>query len=81
MNMQVRLNRGERRMRRIQHARVEHLPSRASVQSTEPPAARPTRHGGPSLDTAIYNCHCGFVFQASVSTSVGCPHCGGTQAW
>jgi len=32
-------------------------------------------------DQAMYSCECGFVFQASVSTSVGCPHCGGSQAW
>lgn len=32
-------------------------------------------------DQAIYACGCGFVFQAPVSTSVDCPHCGGTQAW
>jgi len=32
-------------------------------------------------DAATYHCHCGFVFEAPVSTSVGCPHCGGTQAW
>jgi hypothetical protein len=32
-------------------------------------------------DHAVYNCHCGMVFEAPVSTSVGCPHCGGTQAW
>jgi hypothetical protein len=29
----------------------------------------------------MYSCGCGFVFQAAVSTSVGCPHCGGSQAW
>jgi hypothetical protein len=29
----------------------------------------------------MYSCECGFVFQATVSTSVGCPHCGGSQAW
>jgi hypothetical protein len=32
-------------------------------------------------DQAVYACQCGFVFEAPVSTSVGCPHCGGTQAW
>ena len=32
-------------------------------------------------DEAVYHCQCGFVFEAPVSTSVGCPHCGGTQAW
>jgi hypothetical protein len=36
--------------------------------------------GGP-LDCASYNCECGFVFAASVSTTVSCPHCGTPQAW
>jgi hypothetical protein len=43
--------------------------------------ARARPHGGPSEDRALYTCHCGFVFDALVSTSVGCPHCGRTQAW
>jgi hypothetical protein len=34
-----------------------------------------------SNDHAVYTCTCGYVFEAPVSTSVGCPHCGGTQAW
>jgi hypothetical protein len=32
-------------------------------------------------DTAHYGCSCGFQFQAPVSTSVTCPHCGSPQAW
>jgi hypothetical protein len=36
---------------------------------------------GPTQDTATYYCHCGYVFEAAVSTSVGCPHCGDGQAW
>jgi hypothetical protein len=36
--------------------------------------------GGPD-DTATYHCACGFVFEADVSTSVSCPHCGSGQAW
>jgi hypothetical protein len=32
-------------------------------------------------DVAHYACSCGFQFQASVSTSVCCPHCGSGQAW
>jgi hypothetical protein len=32
-------------------------------------------------DVAHYACSCGFQFQASVSTSVCCPHCGTGQAW
>jgi hypothetical protein len=44
-------------------------------------SSRTKRHGGPSEDRALYTCHCGYVFDALVSTSVGCPHCGRTQAW
>jgi predicted Zn-ribbon and HTH transcriptional regulator len=29
----------------------------------------------------MYTCTCGYVFQAKVSTSVACPHCGAGQAW
>jgi hypothetical protein len=43
--------------------------------------SRSRRHGGASQDRALYTCHCGYVFDALVSTSVGCPHCGRTQAW
>ncbi len=54
---------------------------------TRPAAAHATvaasrrREGGAPQDQAIYSCGCGFVFEAHVSTSVGCPHCGDTQAW
>jgi hypothetical protein len=36
--------------------------------------------GGP-LDSAFYGCGCGYQFNAAVSTSVSCPHCGSLQAW
>ena len=36
--------------------------------------------GGPD-DRATYTCACGYVFEADVSTSVACPHCGTGQAW
>ena len=42
--------------------------------------ARARRSGGPE-DQALYSCHCGYAFKAEVSTSVGCPHCGSSQAW
>ena len=42
--------------------------------------ARAKRSGGPE-DTALYSCGCGYAFKAEVSTSVGCPHCGTSQAW
>jgi hypothetical protein len=46
-------------------------------------SAAPSRRSelGPLRDQAVYNCQCGYVFEAPVSTSVGCPHCGDTQAW
>jgi hypothetical protein len=50
---------------------------RASVLHSQ---ARSKRSGGPQ-DRALYRCGCGYVFRASVSTTVGCPHCGTTQAW
>lgn len=46
-----------------------------------PAAPRGRRQGGSLQDQALYSCSCGYVFNAAVSTSVGCPHCGGTQAW
>ncbi|MGH2891082.1 MAG: hypothetical protein ACRDNJ_15800 [Solirubrobacteraceae bacterium] len=39
------------------------------------------REAGTCEDEAVYSCECGFVFQAPVSTSVDCPHCGSSQAW
>ena len=36
--------------------------------------------GGPN-DRAHYACACGFVWEADVSASVACPHCGAAQAW
>ena len=45
-----------------------------------PPQVRERAAGGPE-DRAAYRCSCGFVFEAPVSTTVGCPHCGDTQAW
>jgi hypothetical protein len=41
---------------------------------------RARRSSGPQ-DRALYACSCGFAFKASVTTTVGCPHCGQTQAW
>jgi hypothetical protein len=42
--------------------------------------ARAKRSGGPE-DRALYSCSCGHAFKAEVSTSVGCPRCGTSQAW
>ena len=32
-------------------------------------------------DNALYKCGCGMIFDAPVTASVGCPHCGERQAW
>jgi rubrerythrin len=59
-------------------ARRDHKPRhRPTVLQTQ---ARAKRSGGPE-DRAMYNCTCGYVFKADVSTSVGCPVCGTSQAW
>ena len=42
--------------------------------------ARAKRSGGPE-DVALYACGCGYAFKAAVTTSVGCPQCGASQAW
>ncbi len=45
------------------------------------PAPERRRLEPASEDQAMYTCSCGYVFEAPVSTSVGCPHCGDAQAW
>jgi rubrerythrin len=42
---------------------------------------RPSNPNRLAHDHALYTCVCGYVFEAPVSTSVDCPHCGETQAW
>ena len=54
--------------------------SRRGDRSASNARQRAQRAGGPQ-DRALYTCGCGFAFTASVSTSVGCPHCGTGQAW
>jgi hypothetical protein len=61
---------------RAAHARPEPAPRPASVHAQ----ARAKRSGGPE-DLALYTCSCGYVFKAEVTTSVGCPECGVSQAW
>jgi hypothetical protein len=56
-------------------------PSPSVESRTSIPSARERRHAGPSEDRALYSCECGCVFEAPVTTSVGCPHCGTAQAW
>jgi hypothetical protein len=44
-------------------------------------ALQRARSAGGPLDEASYACACGYVFRASVSTTVVCPHCSAQQAW
>jgi hypothetical protein len=44
-------------------------------------AAHRVRAAGGPTDIACYQCACGYVFDAAVTTSVHCPHCGSEQAW
>jgi hypothetical protein len=45
------------------------------------PGRERNKRANVSEDAALYVCHCGYVFKAEVTTSVGCPHCGSAQAW
>ena len=61
-------------------------PKRRSVTRVRAAAPKPTptrdqARVGPPQDRATYNCCCGYVFVADVTTSVGCPHCGSELAW
>jgi hypothetical protein len=76
-----------RRKRGVVHRRGA---APAPFQSAPPPPAAPVtdliderrvREAGGPHDRAQYACTCGYVFDADVSTSVACPHCGTGQAW
>ena len=70
-----RTSRAEPRSERDRRVRV--TPA-AADDSAE--VARHRRAGGPE-DIALYTCACGYAFEATVTASVGCPHCGADQAW
>jgi hypothetical protein len=68
-----------------EHARTAHTGAPANQRPPRGSEVRPTvpgrRREPATEDEAMYSCGCGFIFQAAVSTSVGCPHCGNSQAW
>jgi hypothetical protein len=73
---------GVTKLRRIRSNEVKRESTGAKAPKPDRPAARPRRRLEPATeDQAMYSCACGYIFQAAVSTSVGCPHCGGSQAW
>jgi hypothetical protein len=91
--MRVRSNRQSETRRRSGTARRgsilrrEQAPATTTVDDPEPAAEddlfderRLRASGGPD-DRAQYACGCGYVWEADVSASVACPHCGASQAW
>ncbi|HEV3318971.1 MAG TPA: hypothetical protein VG053_04455 [Solirubrobacteraceae bacterium] len=72
--------RRHRRRKRTAAARTRSLHLAAPTAGQDASVARVRLAGGP-IDNASYTCACGFVFAASVSTTVRCPHCGADQAW
>lgn len=79
--MTVRTHPQRRRTRpRIGRRAPERAPDATAPGMSPAPEAREREAGGPQ-DRAAYCCACGCVFEAPVSTSVDCPHCGSAQAW
>ena len=54
---------------------------RGPARRTATPARERNKRANISQDAATYSCACGYVFKAAVTTSVGCPNCGTSQAW
>jgi len=75
--------RGDRRhprRRRPRSAVTAVAPAGAAEPACDPDIQRVREAGGP-VDRASYACACGYLFSASVSTSVICPNCGADQPW
>jgi hypothetical protein len=84
MQMRVRSNRNQSESRprggllRRPHVSPAPAPPEPDADLTD--ERRMRESGGPD-DRAMYTCSCGYVFEADVTTSVTCPHCGTGQAW
>jgi hypothetical protein len=80
--MRAKSRSGRKPPRQRQSAPARRLREAESAPARRPngPENRELRTGGPQ-DKALYVCRCGSAFQAVVSASVRCPHCGETQAW
>jgi hypothetical protein len=83
--MQARIPHPIRRLRTAAPRRgprpVEWAEAPAPVATAPKPVEARVREAGGPEDSARYTCSCGMVFQASVSASVACPHCGSHQDW
>jgi hypothetical protein len=85
MQMRVRSNRDQSESRSrgglLRRPHATPAPATPEPEDTDLADERRMRESGGPDDRAIYTCSCGFVFEAEVSTSVTCPHCGTGQAW
>ena len=80
--MRVRSNRNQSEARsRPGLLRRPHGSSPAAPPTDDLVDERRLRESGGPDDRAVYTCSCGYVFEADVTTSVTCPHCGTGQAW
>jgi hypothetical protein len=80
--MRVRSNRNQSEARpRAGLLRRPHGSAPPPAPSDDLADERRMRESGGPDDRAVYTCSCGYVFEADVSTSVTCPHCGTGQAW
>lgn len=70
-----------RRVSMVSSERRAPDPTLGRIAHDREPANRSRRLGGSPQDRALYSCGCGYAFDALVSTSVDCPHCGDRQAW
>ncbi|HEX4186273.1 MAG TPA: hypothetical protein VHY83_00110 [Solirubrobacteraceae bacterium] len=70
-----------RRRRRETRRRSARTAQPAAVAVPLESAEQRVREAGGPVDRAFYSCACGMLFQAKVSTTVRCPHCGAGQAW
>lgn len=78
--------RSERRRHRAATATPRRTSGPSRERASDPAAhldldAQRVREAGGPLDHALYSCACGYVFDAAVTTTVACPHCGDSQAW
>jgi hypothetical protein len=67
--------------RRRHEPRDPAAPPAPAPEAAEHPHEQRARESGGPIDRASYACGCGLVFEAPVSTTVGCPNCGDLQAW
>lgn len=73
--------RGYRRLEPLEaQAPPPEAPRKRRPEAPQAVEERVREAGGPE-DCAHYTCSCGMVFEAPVSASVACPHCGGHQDW